>query len=543
MRQLLILLSLCLLIVSCGHTSPQDKVLLSRADSLMEAHPDSALTLLQHITDSKRLSSPDHALYALLMSQALDKNNIEVQSDSLIRIATAYYHGGKDLSHAGYAWFYLSRVEENRGDAEGQAEALLKAQTYAMRSHNDKLLGFVYGDKAKMYQDQNQLDSMLHYNRLAYSNLKKAGDKRNCIVCLLVIGYSHYLEKQYKTALVYYNLALQECTDTDFLLVSSIHRQQCLAYYCLKNYHKALYFARLSTLSSDMYDYSKTIDLAMIFNKLNQLDSADFYLRKCTNPHEMAPEYYQTRINVCAKQKKWDAVIYYMDKLVIAKDSLYKHSLLESFAGLEKKYNYQRIAAENKTLIITNQENKNLILLLLLSLSVSALILLLWRFRQKQQQLEQHKALIKQEQALVEKEKENNRLLQHQLTMQQALVKNIELYKRIAMDRLFRSNAKSDNNVKEKASLPVDSSAFYEEFISSMDALYLQYSTRLANQYPQLTKNDLLICCLLHAGLDSAMIASLLNIQITSLHITRTRLRKKLYLTHDENLLDFLAKF
>jgi hypothetical protein len=87
------LFSLCLLLASCGHPSPQDKVLLARADSLMETHPDSALTLLKHITDSKGLSSSNQALYALLMSRALDKNNIEVQSDSLIRIATAYYHG------------------------------------------------------------------------------------------------------------------------------------------------------------------------------------------------------------------------------------------------------------------------------------------------------------------------------------------------------------------------------------------------------------------------------------------------------------------
>jgi hypothetical protein len=117
------------LIVSCGHTSPQDKVLLARADSLMEAHPDSALTLLKHITDSKHLSSSDHALYALLMSQAFDKNDVDVQSDSLIRIAIAYYHGEKEFSRAGYAWFYLSHVEENPGDAKERAAALLKAQS------------------------------------------------------------------------------------------------------------------------------------------------------------------------------------------------------------------------------------------------------------------------------------------------------------------------------------------------------------------------------------------------------------------------------
>ena len=140
MRLCLCLAVFFLLIASCGHPSPQDNALLTRADSLMETHPDSALTLLKHITDSKGLSSSNQALYALLMSRALDKNNIKVQSDSLIRIATAYYHGEKEFSRAGYAWFYLARVDGNCSNAEGRASALLKAQTYAAESNNHKLL-------------------------------------------------------------------------------------------------------------------------------------------------------------------------------------------------------------------------------------------------------------------------------------------------------------------------------------------------------------------------------------------------------------------
>ena len=92
-------LSLCLffLLASCSHPSPQDNALLARADSLMETHPDSALIFLKHIPDSKRLSSSGQALYALLMSRALDKNDMKVQSYSLIRVATDYYQGGKEF--------------------------------------------------------------------------------------------------------------------------------------------------------------------------------------------------------------------------------------------------------------------------------------------------------------------------------------------------------------------------------------------------------------------------------------------------------------
>jgi hypothetical protein len=543
MRHLLILLSFCFLVASCRHTSPHDKMLLFHADSLMETHPDCALTLLKHITDSKCLSSSDHALYALLMSQAFEKCYIFIKSDSLIRIATKYY-GNRNPVRAGYAWFYLARVDGNCSNAEGRASALLKAQTYATESNNHKLLGLIYSDKAREYLSQRQLDSMRQYYRLAYSTFQTDSDRRNSVVALFNVGVSYYLKSKFDSALVYFCIVEKQAVPIhEEALTSSIQRLMGVSYAFQKNYPKALFHARQSTLISDVYDYSKWYIFAMVYNQTGQLDSARFYLKKCQNPHEMAPDYDRLWQENYEKEGNFRMALYYSKKVVSAKDSLNKLSLKESFAGLEKKYNYERVAAENKTLIINNQKNKDMILLLLLSLSAGALILLFWRFHLKRQQLEQHKALVKQEQALVEKEKENNRLLQNQVKMQQALLKNIELYKRMAMARLTRSNAKSDHNSNENATLPLNASTFYDEFIASTDALYLNYSTRLVNQYPQLTKNDLLVCCLLHAGLDSAMIASLLDIQVSSLHITRTRVRKKLNLIRDENLLDFLANF
>jgi oligoribonuclease (3'-5' exoribonuclease) len=413
-----------------------------------------------------------------------------------------------------------------------------------MRSHNDKLLGFVYGDKAKMYQDQNQVDSMLHYNLLAYSNLKKAGDKRNCTVSLLVIGYSHYLEKGYKTALVYYNLALKECPAKDSLLISSIHRQQCLAYYCLKEYHKALHFARLSTLSSDMYDYSKAIDLAMIFNKLNQLDSADFYLRKCTNPHEMAQEYYQTRINICAKQKKWDAVIYYTGKLVTAKDSLYKHSLSESFAGLEKRYNYESMGSQNKSLIIKNQQNHIIILFLLFALSVGGIVFSFLRNKQDKKMLEQQRLLTNKEKELALHAQERATALQKQIHAQQNTLKTLNKLKNEMTESSkgkFCNHKNSNYSLDETDQATIDQ--IVKHVVENVDLLYNNISKRLAASFPNLLENEILICCFLLAGFDNVTIYITLHLQPSSYNVKRTNLRKKLNLHHEADLTDFLAKF
>jgi cbb3-type cytochrome oxidase subunit 3 len=545
MRQLLILLSLCLLVASCGHTSPQDKVLLARADSLMEAHPDSALTLLKHITDSKRLSSSDHALYALLMSQALDKNNIEVQSDSLIRVATNYYNGAKDSAHAGYAFFYLARVEGNRENPEGRAAALLKAGTYATKSNNYKLLGLVYSDKAREYKEQQQLDSMSHYNWLAFSAFQKAGDRRNSVVALISIGNSYSLHCRFDSALTYYCLAKKAALPLhDDLLLSSIYRLSGAAYCYEKNYPMALRYFRLSVRTSDVYDYRKWINFAVTYLQIGKLDSARFYLAKCGNPHEMAPDYYRLWQELYEKKGNLRAALYFAKKDSDAKDSLNQLSLKESFAGLEKKYNYQQIAVENNHLLISNERNKWLVLLLLLCLSLACVVVLLRKKRRKRQQFSQEQTLTLKEEALRAKEQEANALLKKQLGIQQAMLLNINDQKKEMQTQMEQASGIEKKEIthilNEKEEVI---SALCREIISNVDALYDHISQRLTGHFPELTSGDILICSLLLAGFESSSITSLLDIQAKSYNMRRTTLRKRLGLAHDVNLTDFLANF
>ncbi|MBQ5750256.1 MAG: tetratricopeptide repeat protein, partial [Bacteroidaceae bacterium] len=86
---ILLTLVAALLFVACrtDNTSIQ---LLDQAETLMNVAPDTALALLDSI-DSHRLGRADNARYALLRSQALDKNYIDITNDSLISIAVDYY--------------------------------------------------------------------------------------------------------------------------------------------------------------------------------------------------------------------------------------------------------------------------------------------------------------------------------------------------------------------------------------------------------------------------------------------------------------------
>jgi len=302
MRNFIIFLFLGCSFIACNQTSIKEKQLLSLADSIISEQPDSALHLLRNIDNYRHLASPDRALYALLMTQALDKCDSVVASDTLIRIATDYY-GRKEPVRAGFSWFYLARCENNQGNANGQANALLKAQEFAIRSTNYKLLGFVYSDKARMYEQQDQLDSMLSCSKKAISMFLLIKDYRNLIIGLLYAGQHYSILNKENTALSYYLSALHMAVKIkDTLLITSCQRKISFICYKKKDYTAAKYYSFESIKTSDLYDHSKFINLGLIYFQLGKLDSAKFYLQKCTNPHEMASSYYRLWKDIYKKE-------------------------------------------------------------------------------------------------------------------------------------------------------------------------------------------------------------------------------------------------
>lgn len=82
----------------------------------MHEAPDSALNILCKI-DTARLSGDyERALYALLMSQALDKNHIYVTNDSLVTTAFNYFSSSKDINRKMLANYYIARQKYNSED-------------------------------------------------------------------------------------------------------------------------------------------------------------------------------------------------------------------------------------------------------------------------------------------------------------------------------------------------------------------------------------------------------------------------------------------
>ncbi len=80
---------------------------------------------------------------------------------------------------------------------------------------------------------------------------------------------------------------------------------------------------------------------------------------------------------------------------------------------------------------------------------------------------------------------------------------------------------------------------FFKKAFNNADKDFFK---KMKTTHPNLTSNDLKLCAYLRLNLSSKEIAPLLNISVKSVEIKRYRLRKKMELTHDSNLVDYILE-
>lgn len=80
----------------------------------------------------------------------------------------------------------------------------------------------------------------------------------------------------------------------------------------------------------------------------------------------------------------------------------------------------------------------------------------------------------------------------------------------------------------------------WEQFERHFDQVHVDFLKRLRAQFPNLTANDHKLCAYLRMTLSTKEIATIMNISVRGVEISRYRLRKKLGMNSEDNLSDFI---
>jgi len=174
MKNILPILLLLLAFTACGDKKAVIDA-LNRAEALMNEHPDSALNLLRTLTSDDFQKEKNRARYALLHSQALDKNYIDVTNDSLISVAVEYYKDKDDVRSKFLSYYYMGRVHAN-GERYLQATScLMESEQLVEEVGDDYLSGLLYSEMGRIYRLYYDYPKSLEAHRKAAECYERAG--------------------------------------------------------------------------------------------------------------------------------------------------------------------------------------------------------------------------------------------------------------------------------------------------------------------------------------------------------------------------------
>ncbi len=553
-------LLLCTTFFSCRDGGRTESILRT-ADSLMEGHPDSALSILRRDSLEICRSGKDYRLwYALSRTEADDKCYILHVSDSTMRAAANYYDSHGSALQRVRADYLLGRVYCDM-HLYGHALASFN-KAIAVDAENDSVINRYKARSATwagyVYEAKGLHKDALRYNKLAYGYAKQAGAQVTEVYSLRDIGRSYSYLKQNNTAIPYYRHAAKKAKaigDANLynmvmeeLAGISIEEGQ------LDDAYSALNTPFLATTDKDISSHYYV--WAYYFEHTGQLDSAVAYNKRgmsYSNNTEKRDACLDI-IRILNKQGKRDEAMEYYDKYSVYSDSVTASELNETSDMLSQVEKNIDIERKNTVLAETKTNLTILLSVIIFTVIVVSLILIKHysnvkkRIREQQERANNYLSQL-QETEMQKMKRNEERIAQLETELSVSNEKLTEIRKSLMRNEaemlakqnehmLFKEKHRelliadlADTDVYKLYHTPnaVPSSADYHRLVEALNKAYNNFTKRLKEFYPDINDNEVWICCMVKAGLSSKEICNISPYSYSSLGMAKSRLYFKMF--------------
>ena len=587
-----LIISIIISLISCTHNKNYPTAFqpeLAKAEAMMYRYPDSALHILQGIQPDIPSENEQYATWALLMTQAQYKNQIE-QSDSLINIAYSYFTKHDNAQRKALALYYKGILRHESHHAEDALSFYLEAATEIEKT-NDYQLGFLINSEVGlMYLYRKLNDYAMEYFEKAHHNAELSDNQTYIAFSFIYIARAFSQKKQYNKAIEYYEKAIKigQVNNYPTILASAMNETSFLFLKTGEN-KKALQYAKdcIKIKKTDQRIFS----LGDTYRYLKMYDSAYFYLNQaCLSPNiHTARSAYQALYYISQEEKDYKKAVEYSNKLWFYQDSIGKTDRNKALIEMQEKYDQQKIINENNlSQIKKDRIIRNVLIALIILSFIIAITNYLYQRKivsQKQEILEKEEKIryftmkIHENETLINRNKmrieeltiqmegsleikeqwkeqnkirqeiqqqnemlklENNKLQNHISNYAQSLKeksKELEAMEHLSEENqyLHKREAFLCNQLikqtelfnKLKTTKYIDNK-LWQEIKEKIDLLFDNYTKRLYHQIPSLTDGDIQICCLIKLRFSNGDIANMLAISPTSVSKRKLRLKERI---------------
>ena len=587
-----LIISIITSLISCTHNKNYTTTFqpeLAKAEAIMYRYLDSALHILQGIQPDNPSNNEQYATWALLMTQAQYKNQIE-QSDSLINIAYSYFINQDNAQRKALALYYKGILCHESHHAEDALSFYLEATTEIEKT-NDYQLGFLINSEiGLMYLYRKLNDYAMEYFEKAHHNAELSDNQTYIAFSFIYIARAFSQKKQYNKAIEYYEKAIKigQVNNYPTILASAMNETSFLFLKTGEN-KKALQYAKdcIKIKKTDQRIFS----LGDTYRYLKMYDSAYFYLNQaCLSPNiHTARSAYQALYYISQEEKDYKKAVEYSNKLWFYQDSIGKTDRNKALIEMQEKYDQQKIINENNlSQIKKDRIIRNVLIALIILSFIIAITNYLYQRKivsQKQEISEKEEKIryftmkIHENETLINRNKmrieeltiqmegsleikeqwkeqnkirqeiqqqnetlklENNNLQNHISNYAQSLKeksKELEAMEHLSKENqyLHKREAFLCNQLinqtelfnKLKTTKYIDNK-LWQEIKEKIDLLFDNYTKRLCHQIPSLTDGDIQICCLIKLRFSNGDIANMLAISPTSVSKRKLRLKERI---------------
>ena len=388
-----------------GCTDGRYDAVLSQIDTLMEAHPDSALLRLDSIRSLKE-SWPKRLRmrYDLLEAKAQNKAFVDFTSDSIAKEFTKYYDSHGTANERMMAHYLLGCVYRDLGEAPHAVDCYLDAISQADTTAKDcdfYTLSCAYAQMADIYYRQLLLSYSIIARKRASYYAFKANKPVYAISDLERIASAYILQNKKDSAELIL-IEVQHLYLRYGLLQNALQSFTKLIHIYVNDSNKLIQTKELiDKYDSEFSSFDKNHELqgakrkfyfykGRYFEGVNQLDSAEYYYRKIYRPNmsytAMDPMY-RGLLSVFTKRHQSDSIAKYSQLLCLANDSSIAKKDQDLTAQMAASYNYNRYqkeALENEKIA---HHTQIILISILIGVAIVALFLYtIWRNHLKKQE-------------------------------------------------------------------------------------------------------------------------------------------------------------
>lgn len=406
-----------------------------------------------------------------------------------------------------------------------QAIALSKNVVSDLEGTNDTegTLGLAYSSLGTLYEYQKQGDSSAYFFKQALAEFERSNNIAYLPTAYIKMGDLAQKKKQKEPSYQYYSKAMQ--------LADASENKQAQVSCLIALGHWEITFNKNQPQAEIYFQKAKLI--------AEKLSDKVFEIRSI-----------QALIDLKKQQRQFLEVSQLQDEQIQIKDHYYSlereqiaKNLEVQFEVAEKDRKLELIYKEKEVSRLTNFLLFSLVLILLIVFSFSYFFLKRINKRDKQllKTKEELFTALEEQKKLKEQQFEND--IEHKESQLSAITLQM-LQKNELLEEIKSIIRKKDDTTEKQLSRIINShftqDQNWNDFDKYFESVNKNFYNKLKQKYPDISSNDLKICALIKLNLSIKEMASILNISPDSVKTARYRLRKKLQLTTEDNLTEFI---